>query len=977
MARIIGRAENWEKVYEAYQNINFTAFDYEAIKQSLIDYLKLYHAESFSDFIESSELVAVIELFAWISETFAYRLDMNAHENFITTAQRKESVLRLAKLLSYNASRNIPARGLVKLTSISSTERVFDSRGNDLSNKIINWNDPNNSNWKEQFLLIANRVLNQEFGTVLPSDRIQVEDVLFELYSFNNNPLEYNVLKYDVNVSGQSYPMEITSCQLNQFGPYEKRPEKNMALNVLYLTDGLGDSSENTGFFLFTKQGNMQRLIKDFDGIIPNQVFNIESQNCNETDVWVNNIDPITEQIITDDNVTANYRKGEWERVDLSNSQNVIFNTNPNRNKYEVETLDNDKFRLIFGDGNFSNIPSGRFEVWYRVSANTDVVIPTNTLQNVGANFNYYDLQNKEQNFSFSFSLVDPIQNAAPSEDIEHIRRVAPAVYYTQDRMVNGRDYNEFMLKDNSILKLRAINRTFSGDSKYIYWHDPQNYYENVKLFGDDLVVYFRSNLISNKIQSGSLPLEDGGANVQLINALIFNYIQPVLSSTDYFINAVLNGVSPYNIRKSFNGSELLELQQAILAAITNTPTTLYLTYERVGNVYSDRWSVTTTEPAVWWISLTSSADNYWTLKYQSKKLIVHSDETKFWINNKNQKIITYDTFNTNLDQIIILSANKRAYDPETRCSEGVLTKNYSLDIISEDIIDAGEEKGLYSIHDLVVLPTDSSGDGLPDDITMSYLVNASLDYVYFKRDCSDACPWQYVSTNEETLRLYDVDVETGAGLWKREIGRSDINFLWLHRTPRYHLIDPSPTNIIDNFIITRGYYTLLKQWLNGRLDNPPTPPTSFELRASYNDLLTSKMISDEVILHPGKIKILFGKYAEPEMKASFKVIKGKTSSLTNNQIKNTIVAAVNEYFDINNWEFGETFYFTELSAFIHSKLPVDIDSIVIVPLFDRNVFGDLFQVFTREDEILQASVSVDDIEIVESLNPNVLKQFL
>ena len=119
MARIIGRAENWEKVYEAYQSVNFTAFDYESVKQSLINYIKLYHSEAFSDIIESSELIVLIELFAWISETYAYRLDMNAHENFITTAQRKESVLRLAKLLSYNASRNIPARGLVKITSIS------------------------------------------------------------------------------------------------------------------------------------------------------------------------------------------------------------------------------------------------------------------------------------------------------------------------------------------------------------------------------------------------------------------------------------------------------------------------------------------------------------------------------------------------------------------------------------------------------------------------------------------------------------------------------------------------------------------------------------------------------------------------------------------------------------------------------------------------------------------------------------------
>lgn len=964
MARTISRAEIWEKSYEAFQNINFTAFDYESVKRSLLDYLKLYHSEEFSDYIETSELITIIESFAYIAEQFAYRLDMNANENFISTAKRKESILRLAKLLSYNSSRNIPARGLVKIVSISCSEKVFDSRGNDLSNRIIIWNDPNNINWKEQFLLVINKVLNQEFGTVVPSDRIQIQDVLFELYSFNNNALDFNVIKYGINVSGQSFPMELVSSELNEFGPLEKRPEKDLKMNLLYLSDGLGDSSENTGFFILTKQGILQRTIVDFDGVTPNQTYDVLIDNCNETDIWINNINPVTEKIISEQN-SNNSKSGEWQRVDLTNAQNIIFNTNPNRNKYELETLNNDKFRVIFGDGNFSNIPSGRFEIWYRISANTDAVIPTNAIQNIGANFQYLDQQNKEQNFSFSFSLLDPIQNASPSEDIEHIRRTAPGVYYTQDRMVNGRDYNEFMLQDNSILKLRAINRTFAGDSKYIHWHDSSNYYENVKIFGDDLVVYFQSNLATKYIQSASLPIEDGGANVQLINALVYNHIQPILSTNEYFINSVLNGQNPLNLRKSFKATEILSLQNYILNAITNNPTTVYLSY----NINSDSWTFTTTEPTVWLISLQSTIDNLWILRSVSKKLIVHSDETKFWCNNTG-KTITYDTFNAKLDQIVILSANVGA-------NNNVLDRNYMLDILSQEIIDVGEDKGLPSIHDLIVLPSDLTGDSIPDYITLNYLINISQDFVYFNRECSDgSCPWVYKPATAENMVAWQIDQDNNTQLWKREFGRDNVNFLWLHRTPRYHLIDPSPSNIIDTFVITRGYYNLVRQWLNGKLANKPEMPTSFDLKSSYNYMLDNKMISDSIILHPGKLKILFGKLAEPQMRAVFKVIKSKVSNLTNNQIKNFIVNAINNFFDINEWEFGETFYFTELSSYIHALLPADIDSIVLVPLYNNNVFGDMFQILVKEDEIVQASISSDDIEIVESLNPKVLKQF-
>ena len=32
------------------------------------------------------------------------------------------------------------------------------------------------------------------------------------------------------------------------------------------------------------------------------------------------------------------------------------------------------------------------------------------------------------------------------------------------------------------------------------------------------------------------------------------------------------------------------------------------------------------------------------------------------------------------------------------------------------------------------------------------------------------------------------------------------------------------------------------------------------------------------------------------------------------------VIEAVNEYFDVANWDFGETFYYTELSAYIHCK---------------------------------------------------------
>lgn len=365
---------------------------------------------------------------------------------------------------------------------------------------------------------------------------------------------------------------------------------------------------------------------------------------------------------------------------------------------------------------------------------------------------------------------------------------------------------------------------------------------------------------------------------------------------------------------------------------------------------------------------MTANANDSWTLEYDAKRVIVHSDETKFWINNDKRKTITYDTLNTNLDQIIILKANVSS-------SGFTLSQNYPLDVLAQELIEAGPDQGLESIHDLHVLPDDADQDGIPDDVTLEYLIS-STSYVYFQREDSSS-PWEWRPATEDNINAYNEDFSAGTGLWKRENGVEGVNFLWLHRTPRYHLIDPAPSNIIDMFIIPRGYYSSLKLWLNGRIDDKPEAPSSFQLRSDYSDLLDNKMISDTVILHPGNIRVIIGEHASDELKAKIKVIRSANKNLTNNQIKTIIVDAVNEFFDINVWEFGETFYFSELSAFIHTRLPVELDAVVLVPTYPQNVFGDLYQVYAKEDEIIQPSISVNDIEIVESLNPRVLKQTL
>jgi hypothetical protein len=1061
MSRLVSRAENWSKVYEAFSGVNFAAFDYNTVKQSLLENIKLTFPEAFNDFIESSELIAIIESFSYVCELLAYRFDLDASENFLSTAQRKDSILRLAKLVSYSADRQIPARGLVKITSVSTTENLVDASGNNLANRIIRWNDVTNQLWKDQFILVMDRVLEQTFGSVQPTDRFQIENVLFELHTLNINPLPNGVVGYNTKLNNQSIPMELVPIEYNSTdGIIERRPYNNANFTLVYGRDGLGDTSDTTGFFCYTKQGTLQRFRQTFDGVSPNQIFEIPLNDANQTDVWVNNVNPTTgvtldtPPAIQNRRVVELGRTGEWVEVDISHAQNIIFNTNPRRNKYEVETTNNNRARVIFGDGEFADIPNGSFDFWARSSLDQNIVISQSSIVNQQASFTYVDAFDRNQTFTFTFPLTSSLQNNSSSETLEHIRATAPSVYYSQDRMVNGQDYNSFMLQDSSILKLQTLNRTFIGDSKYISWHDPSTTYENVKIFGNDGALYFQE-----KIEGNLTPV------VSNFNDLITAYIEPLLSSTDVFIYVSSYGVPPSNFRRSFNSTE----KARIVVGLTPppSPTSFGMYY----NVVSNEWYVvitsddpsTTLAPYGWPSNFINQplitvvqyyAESRYTINRRAKRIVFQSPTTTFWNTNNASSVVDYNTLNSDYDELVVLQANTNY----NRAS--VLSSDWIFNILGTEVIDSGVEVGLTDNTRISIIPKDYNGDNIPDyldinewiyhrgladiikpkitvDLTgvpapfpatgieitlpISYvigqydvsvqnlgnvsavlgvdwfedttsptgvsniirLVNSNLanslvnvsvnDFVYFYRAAIND-DWTIIPTTPNVLNQYVSELITYTGLWKREIGRSSLNFAWFHHSPRYHLIDPASSNINDTLVIQKGYFLALKRWLEDSLISQPALPTPLDLRLAYNYLIDNKMISDTVVLRAGKIKLLFGRRAILPLQANFKIVRSSDNTMTDNQIKNIVVATVRNFFDPTLWEFGETFYFTELAAAVHKALPIEISTFVIVPVYENNNFGELFQVQAAEDEIFYPDITENDINLVSDINASTIR---
>ena len=174
-------AEDWRKIYQSFQQADFKSYDFETLRRTMVNYLKENYPDDFNDYVESSEYVALLDLIAYIAQALSFRIDLNARENFLETAERRNSILRLARLINYNARRNLPATGLLKVSSISTTQ-----------------DDSANSNYREQFTAIFNAAnqTGQLFGN--PRESKKVGGINTEVYTLSTNQTDLPMFNFTV-----------------------------------------------------------------------------------------------------------------------------------------------------------------------------------------------------------------------------------------------------------------------------------------------------------------------------------------------------------------------------------------------------------------------------------------------------------------------------------------------------------------------------------------------------------------------------------------------------------------------------------------------------------------------------------------------------------------------------------------------------------------------------------------------------------
>jgi hypothetical protein len=403
---------------------------------------------------------------------------------------------------------------------------------------------------------------------------------------------------------------------------------------------------------------------------------------------------------------------------------------------------------------------------------------------------------------------------------------------------------------------------------------------------------------------------------------------------------------------------------------------------------------------ASWWFRFTNDGNTY-TVTHRALKYIFESAGQNKFHYDRTDRIYDYSTGRVVKDSVKILKNNTV---PSTGTALGYPITWQVVDTITES-------DGYQDNRRVEVGFYDEDDDGVVDnpeifDIIVEPDTNVTTKFVFFEkynsynnieryrpysasnfivtqRESDITLPGAY--TNGQLFYFYDaaenvikqynsstISLTTSTNYIARR-GRSSMDFQYRHHAGQDTRIDPAVSNIIDIYMLERTYDTRFRTWLQAG-GTKPLPSTSDQLRISYSGALNPiKGLSDQIIYHPVKYKILFGTTADEQYQATFKVVKNASTNVSNAVIKTRTIAAINEFFALNNFDFGDTFYFTELAAYIHNSLAPDLLTVVIVPNQSGQSFGSLFQISSAADEIFISGATVDDVQIIDALGANQL----
>lgn len=1084
-------AESWTKIYQSFRNADFQSYDFDTLRRTMINYLQETYPEEFNDYIDSSEYIALVDLIAYLGQNLSFRIDLNARENFLETAQRQDSVLRLAQLISYNPNRNIPANGLLKISAIRTSENVIDSTGNNLSNQLVVWNDSSNVNWYQQFISVLNAAMPNGVNFGNSYDKAVLNGVSTENYRINTINTDIPIFSLNKSINGTPMTFEITGASFSgKDYVYEQTPYPGSAFSYIFQNDNQGAGSSNSGFFVHFRQGTIASTTFNISAPVPNEIIGVNANGINNADVWLWQL-----------GMDGSYQT-LWTKVDALVGNNVIYNSinRSSRNIYTVTTRANDQVDLNFSDGSFGNLPKGNFVLLYRQSNGQTYTITPDQMSGINITVPYVNQSGNVYQLTITLALQYTVTNSTGPETLNSIKTKAPQNYYLQNRMITAEDYNIGpLLVGNNILKIVSVNRVASGVSKYFELTDVSGQYSSTNIYAQDGILYKEDKLQSFtfKIQSRNqvfavlkqqlLPIVSSNT---FKNFYYVNYPRPAFSNTNinWTVVTTLSGQTTGYFQNIYDNTPIQTgyFSNSSTAYVTSGAMIKFLypdqstSWTRVIQVIGDGSNSGKgalndgTGPVILSGKIPTGAipieiipefTNSYSYAFETQIVnlcisqrsfgLTFDKITRQWniivdsnLDSKNDFLLSYqnDTTNSQRDSswLILFQWTGSAYMITYRLLEYIFESanqtaffvdynnvNYDfvsdktikdqIDVLSINTIPGNSGMGLGIDHrwqidrsitesdgyiepkKVVISFYDGNNDGqidTPDSFTD--IVGGFTNFVYFQilgngnryRLLSDQSVITGVPTemgidptqliDGALIYFYDTDVVKSFAKSSNSLtlnnayfakqGRSGIKFHYTHNSGVERRIDPSKTNIIDVYMLTADYDTSYRNYLSSGTGSPPLAPTSQSLENDFGPTLDPiKSISDTLVYHPANYKILFGSRAPTNLQGTFKAVRNPAKITSDNDLKTRILSAIDSFFSLDNWEFGQSFNFTELSTYVLNQMTPDILNFIIVPKNTKLAFGSLFEVACQFNEIFVCGATTADIEIIDSVTASQL----
>ena len=434
------------------------------------------------------------------------------------------------------------------------------------------------------------------------------------------------------------------------------------------------------------------------------------------------------------------------------------------------------------------------------------------------------------------------------------------------------------------------------------------------------------------------------------------------------------------------------------------------LLFDNSLTIAQDRWSIENYDTTGWFVNFEALGNNRYNISYKALAYYFGSvADTRFTFE---QNKLVFDPFSGKIlqDYINVLPTNtqpssnyplakevKTYVVGQTVESDGYIN-DFEVEISTTDVQNrtiitnpdffqtvtgytvGGSNLGIYVFFKLIQDAINLSRYQIIPTTTVNYQFSSKTQIEVVKYDYPLGQLFYaygenkfYITVQDSTvLSPYYIVTEQPEGLYITRSGRQGLQFQYRHNSNNTTRIDPATTNIIDLYVVTASYYSAYLKYIQDTTNTvvEPDRPTINDLNQEYGQVNDYKMLSDSVILNSVIFKPLFGPKAAPALRATIKVIKDSTTSASDSEIRSSVLTAMNNYFDINNWNFGDTFYFSELGAYLHAECGELISSAVLVPNDPTMNFGDLYEIKSAPYEIFVNAATANDVLVIPALTP-------